>query len=252
MDFLFGLDMLKRHRCNIDLARNTLVLTVNGNPVDAPFLHEHQLDMNKVGLHIHHLENMFIFVFKYISCQFADFMLLYFCVQFFPKGGTRGYDPAAEEARRESEKAAEEAAINESLMSDDASSSSSSSSSSSTSSTPTEPTTTTSEPPPKKPTPESTSSTSASEPAPTTTPAVPSSNPWASAVPSTTTTSPPPAQSSGQLSFDLGALSQSSQANSSGSGSSNNLQQAIAELVAQGHDPTTAAALALQQMMDRA
>jgi hypothetical protein len=48
MDFLFGLDMLKRHRCNIDLSRNVLVLTVNGLPVDAPFLHEHQLDVNKV------------------------------------------------------------------------------------------------------------------------------------------------------------------------------------------------------------
>ena len=49
MDFLFGLDMLKRHRCNIDLTRNMLVLTVNGRPLETPFLHEHQLDVTKGG-----------------------------------------------------------------------------------------------------------------------------------------------------------------------------------------------------------
>merc|ERR1712185_223746 len=40
MDFLFGLDMLKRHRCVIDLAQNALVLNVSGKALVAPFLHE--------------------------------------------------------------------------------------------------------------------------------------------------------------------------------------------------------------------
>ena len=62
MDFLFGLDMLKRHRCVIDLAQNALVLNVSGKALVAPFLHEHELDMTK--------------------------------------GGTRGFDPASQEAER--------------------------------------------------------------------------------------------------------------------------------------------------------
>ena len=33
MDFLFGLDMLKRHRCSIDLQRNALVLNTMGRQV---------------------------------------------------------------------------------------------------------------------------------------------------------------------------------------------------------------------------
>ena len=49
MDFLFGLDMLKRHRCTIDLAKNALVFTVgeSSQALVAPFLHEHELDVSK-------------------------------------------------------------------------------------------------------------------------------------------------------------------------------------------------------------
>lgn len=49
MDFLFGLDMLKRHRCKIDLAQNALVLTVDDKDVATPFLAEYQLDESKGG-----------------------------------------------------------------------------------------------------------------------------------------------------------------------------------------------------------
>eukprot|EP00591_Stephanopyxis_turris_P007299 CAMPEP_0195525842 /NCGR_PEP_ID=MMETSP0794_2-20130614/26498_1 /TAXON_ID=515487 /ORGANISM="Stephanopyxis turris, Strain CCMP 815" /LENGTH=480 /DNA_ID=CAMNT_0040656389 /DNA_START=51 /DNA_END=1493 /DNA_ORIENTATION=+ len=44
MDFLFGLDMLKRHRCKIDLAKHSLLFTMeNGVDMEAPFLHEKDL-----------------------------------------------------------------------------------------------------------------------------------------------------------------------------------------------------------------
>ena len=49
MDFLLGLDMLKRHRCNIDLAKNALVFRVGNNTLDAKFLHEKDLDESKGG-----------------------------------------------------------------------------------------------------------------------------------------------------------------------------------------------------------
>jgi len=50
MDFLFGLDMLKRHRCSIDLLRNALVFQLpEGRTLEAPFLHEKDLDENKGG-----------------------------------------------------------------------------------------------------------------------------------------------------------------------------------------------------------
>ena len=48
MDFLFGLDMLKRHRCKIDLERSALVFGLpDGQSMEAPFLHEKDLDKNK-------------------------------------------------------------------------------------------------------------------------------------------------------------------------------------------------------------
>lgn len=46
MDFLFGLDMLKRHRCSIDLSKNCLVFGTVA--MEAPFLQEHELDVSKV------------------------------------------------------------------------------------------------------------------------------------------------------------------------------------------------------------
>ena len=50
MDFLFGLDMLKRHRCNIDLSANALIFSLpGGKRLEAPFLHEKDLDENKGG-----------------------------------------------------------------------------------------------------------------------------------------------------------------------------------------------------------
>lgn len=49
MDFLLGLDMLKRHRCNIDLARNALAFRVGSNTFEANFLHEKDLDESKGG-----------------------------------------------------------------------------------------------------------------------------------------------------------------------------------------------------------
>ena len=54
MDFLFGLDMLKRHRCKIDLEINALVFSItkpNGDVeyMEAPFLHEKDLDETKGG-----------------------------------------------------------------------------------------------------------------------------------------------------------------------------------------------------------
>ena len=51
MDFLFGLDMVKRHRCKIDLERSALVFGLpDGQSMEAPFLHEKDLDKNKGGI----------------------------------------------------------------------------------------------------------------------------------------------------------------------------------------------------------
>lgn len=44
MEFLFGLDNLKRHQCNIDLQKNMLCFPVLG--VDLPFLSEHEIPKN--------------------------------------------------------------------------------------------------------------------------------------------------------------------------------------------------------------
>lgn len=50
VDFLFGLDMLKRHQCCIDLRRNFLVLGSAGKEV--PFLAEKDLPVRARGHHI--------------------------------------------------------------------------------------------------------------------------------------------------------------------------------------------------------
>jgi len=49
MDFLLGLDMLKRHRCNIDLAKNALIFRVGDSFLEAKFLHEKDLAESKGG-----------------------------------------------------------------------------------------------------------------------------------------------------------------------------------------------------------
>ncbi|KAL3758840.1 hypothetical protein ACHAWU_001362 [Discostella pseudostelligera] len=55
MDCLFGLDMLKRHRCNIDLEKNVLRFAIghrgagNVEYMEAPFLHEKDLPTSKGG-----------------------------------------------------------------------------------------------------------------------------------------------------------------------------------------------------------
>lgn len=56
MDCLFGLDMLKRHRCSIDLAKNVLRFTLGHGGgaggetmMEAPFLHEKDLPTSKGG-----------------------------------------------------------------------------------------------------------------------------------------------------------------------------------------------------------
>ena len=49
MDFLLGLDMLKRHRCNIDLAKNALVFRIGDQTLEAKFLHEKDLSEAKGG-----------------------------------------------------------------------------------------------------------------------------------------------------------------------------------------------------------
>lgn len=49
MDFLFGLDMLKRHRCKIDLESNSLVFALSDGYMTTPFLHEKDLNTTKGG-----------------------------------------------------------------------------------------------------------------------------------------------------------------------------------------------------------
>merc|ERR1712050_388008 len=50
MDFLFGLDMLKRHRCHIDLENNVLVFGLEKNDyMETPFLDEKDLEKSKGG-----------------------------------------------------------------------------------------------------------------------------------------------------------------------------------------------------------
>jgi DNA damage-inducible protein 1 len=50
MEFLLGLDMLKRHRCSIDLAEGKLFFHgVGGRRISTPFLHEHALPESKGG-----------------------------------------------------------------------------------------------------------------------------------------------------------------------------------------------------------
>jgi len=49
MDFLLGLDMLKRHKCNIDLARNVLIFSVGNGQMETQFLHEKDLSESKGG-----------------------------------------------------------------------------------------------------------------------------------------------------------------------------------------------------------
>ena len=44
MDFLFGLDNLRRYRCCIDLTRNCLRLEGSNGPEEVPFLSEHELE----------------------------------------------------------------------------------------------------------------------------------------------------------------------------------------------------------------
>lgn len=50
MDFLLGLDMLKRHTCSIDLAQGKLKFRLSHNEyLETPFLHEKDLDESKGG-----------------------------------------------------------------------------------------------------------------------------------------------------------------------------------------------------------
>jgi DNA damage-inducible protein 1 len=50
MDFLLGLDMLKRHLCHIDLEHHCLKFQLApGKYMEAPFLHEKDLDQSKGG-----------------------------------------------------------------------------------------------------------------------------------------------------------------------------------------------------------
>ena len=50
MDFLFSLDMLKRHRCKIDLEQSALVFGLpDGQSTEAPFRHEKDLEENRGG-----------------------------------------------------------------------------------------------------------------------------------------------------------------------------------------------------------
>ena len=45
MDFLYGLDNLKRHRCCIDLANNKLIF--DGGIAEVPFLQPEQIEEDK-------------------------------------------------------------------------------------------------------------------------------------------------------------------------------------------------------------
>jgi hypothetical protein len=49
MEFLLGLDMLKRHRCNIDLENSQLVFNTEHGKIVTPFLHEKDLSESKGG-----------------------------------------------------------------------------------------------------------------------------------------------------------------------------------------------------------
>lgn len=49
MEFLLGLDMLKRHRCNIDLEHSQLVFNTEHGKIVTPFLHEKDLSESKGG-----------------------------------------------------------------------------------------------------------------------------------------------------------------------------------------------------------
>lgn len=49
MEFLFGLDMLKRHKCNIDLEHGLLRFHGHSGASSTPFLHEKDLGSNKGG-----------------------------------------------------------------------------------------------------------------------------------------------------------------------------------------------------------
>jgi len=49
MEFLLGLDMLKRHRCSIDLAEGKLYFHGSVGRISTPFLHEKDLPVSKGG-----------------------------------------------------------------------------------------------------------------------------------------------------------------------------------------------------------
>lgn len=49
MEFLLGLDMLRRHQCVIDLVNGRLQFTYNGQQMSTPFLHEKDLPQAKGG-----------------------------------------------------------------------------------------------------------------------------------------------------------------------------------------------------------
>ena len=49
MDFLLGLDMLKRFNCSIDLMDSKLKFRLGSTILETPFLHEKDLDASKGG-----------------------------------------------------------------------------------------------------------------------------------------------------------------------------------------------------------
>lgn len=49
MDFLLGLDMLKRFNCSIDLLKSKLIFRLGSSTLETPFLHEKDLDASKGG-----------------------------------------------------------------------------------------------------------------------------------------------------------------------------------------------------------
>lgn len=49
MDFLLGLDMLKRFNCSIDLLEGKLKFRLGSDTLETPFLHEKDLDSSKGG-----------------------------------------------------------------------------------------------------------------------------------------------------------------------------------------------------------